>query len=591
MRSDERPPTPWSSQRPRLAKGVALISVGVVILMLLPGGPIGLQPATSAGVSGISTSPMPALSNLPVAQSPATGDIGPAPTPFSSHSSTPNATISVVNISKAKHIPFPFWGVNVAAQQGFSTADASNVAATPINFIRYPGGIVGEEFNYTSGVITNIDGSTVKAGTPTSTFVTSCNSIHCQAIFQLPAEIDQPQTAAYYADYVVNTLHFQPNYWEIGNSVPGWTHFGTPWSQWGTKGGNTITAVLFAQLVGKYITAIKAVDPHAHFIALGVAMGTPDYAKTYVSEVAAVDGPNLSGVSVHSYTMGAAPSNPTWPELLANLNGKYSLTNQVAADRSYLQASCPKCNLKLFVSEANGAEVNDYTKLLSTFAGDLYVAADVTMGLNLRLKNIDWFCYDCHYGGAWELSTNHFQTQYTLFTQMMTDLGRDTLGSTVTGPSSFYATATYGITSGLALLMVNTNMTRKVSVDLTQTGILPLSIGNLRQWVNGSVGPTNSSVLIGSTLTLPALSISILTVGPQGLGGGGVPARTVHAAHDRDRPSAAPSSPSRTPPANGAPVRTGPTCPLPLPTSWVPNVPPAGPRAAAVDSKPPQGST
>jgi hypothetical protein len=538
-----------------MLKGLVLLSIAVVVLMALPGGSFGFAPTVSGG-------PVPLASALPVG--PNGGVVPPNATtanasiadPLILPTTTASASVSVVNSSKAQHLPFEFWGVNVAAQQGFSDKDAGKVAATPVTFIRFPGGIVGEEYNYTSGVITNIDGSTVK-GTPVKTFISSCETINCHAIFQLPAEIDQPQTAAYYANYVVNTLHYQPSYWEIGNSVPGWTHFQTPWSQWKNTGGNVISASAFAKLVGQYIIAVKAVDHRAHFIALGVAMGTTDYAKAWVSEVALVDGPNLSGISVHSYTMGSAPANPTWAELLANLNGKYSLTNQVEADRGFMQAECPTCHLKLFVTEANGAEVNNYTTLLSSFAGELYIAADVTMGLSLRVKNIDWFCFHCSYDGAWD-NGGTWQMQYTLFSQMFTNLGHSTLSTTVTGPSSFYAAATYGPTHGLALLLVNTNLTTKVAVDLTQTGIISGAAARLEQWVNGSSVPTNSSIPVKGSITLPALSISILIVAPVGLGPGASPHRAPHHAAPA---GAAPFGPGPT--GNAAPIPTPHCAPTP----------------------------
>jgi hypothetical protein len=541
----------------RLPITVLLFSVGVVALLLLTAiplaqtfGPTGV--ASGTGPSTAVSAPANVVSVVPTAPA------ALASTPVMGQSEgTPSATVSVANISEAKSLGWSFWGVNVAAEQKFTTTDAMNIANTPVTFIRFPGGIVGEEYNYTTGLITNVDGSTVQ-GTNISDFVTACDAIDCHAILQLPTEIDQPWTAAYYAYYVVHTLHFQPAYWELGNSVPGWTHFGTKWSQWGTRGGNAITPALFAAEVLTYVSAVKAVDSKAHFIALGVAMGVPDYAKTWVSEVALVDGSVLSGISVHSYTMNGPPSTPTWSGLLANLNGKYSLPEQVAADRSYMVAECPTCNLKLFVSEANGAEDSNYTTLLPTFAGELYIAGDTAQAINLRLTNLDWFCYDCNYGGAWETSVNAWQPQYKLFTQMMVNLGSKSLETKVTGPSTFYAASTYS-SAGLALLFVNTNMTSKVSVKLSQTGILSGAQANQEQWVSTGNGPTNKSITIGSTLTIPALSITILTVAPNGIGEG-VNFHPAHhhakAAHGSAVPSVShPVPPTSVPVSHAAPAQ------------------------------------
>ncbi len=555
---------------------VRLLAVGLIAVLVLP--------ASLLGVAGVSTAVAPTVTAtappstgavVQVVNSTPVASVAPTAVPAAT---TPSASITIVNASFAKHISWSFWGINVAAQQTFKTSDASNIAATPVDFIRFPGGDVGEQYNYTSGIITNNNGATQHAGTSVSQFVTSCESISCHAIMQLPAEIDQPYTAAYYANYVVHTLNFQPAYWEIGNAVPGWTHFDQPWSAWSSASSQHITADGFAAEVGQYITAIKAVDKGAHFIAFGSAMGTPDYAKVWISELALVDGKNLSGISVHSYVMGAAPANPTWSDLLSNLNGKYSMVDQVTADRSYLTANCPKCNLKLFITEANGAEVNNYTQLLPSFAGDLYLAADVVYGLNLRLTNIDWFCYASNYGGAWD-NGGTWQMQYTLFTQMFSELGHSTLATAVSGPSSFYAAATYSKSTGLALLMVNANITSKVSVNLGATGILLGAAGDLRQWANGSTGPKNSTLTLGTTLTLPALSISVLRVAPLGLGVGASPSQVHHLNRSSTRSSAPQPSPAPvagngvapTPPSSG----TGHGLPTPGPGPSHPLVPAA----------------
>lgn len=486
----------------------ALAAVVLFVLLTLPSGFAGVistpPPSTVQGSSS-----MASPSHL------SSGATPPAP-------ASPGAVnISVANLTKAKALPYQFWGANVVATDAFGTSDANNLSATPTTFLRFPGGGLGEDLNYTSGLITNSDGTTQQATTTVASFISTCRTIHCNAILQLPAEIDEPQTAAYYASYVVNTLRFQPAYWEIGNSPPGWTHFGSPWSGWTASGGATVTPLGFAQLVGAYITAIKAVDPKAAFVAFGAAAGS--YIKPWVSDLAALDGPNLTGIAIHSYTFGTAPANPTWAQLLANLDGTYSLTTQVNATRGYIAAACPSCSTLVFVTEANAAEVNNYTALDSTFAGTLYIASDVVQAIQLRLTNLDWYCYECNFSGTWISQTHRVQMQYTLFSQMLDHLGDETLPTTVRGaPTTFFATATYGA-SGLVLLMVNTNTTSAVSVSLAHTGITPGSSATRERWSNGSGAPGTVSVVPGSTISIPALSIELLTVGPTGLAKGYAP--------------------------------------------------------------------
>jgi hypothetical protein len=458
----------------------------------------------------------------------AAGGAGAA-SPISLFSTSASGSVVVGDFSKATPIPSPFWGVDVEPDQRFNSADAASVAATPVTYIRFPGGLLGEEFNYTSGIITNLDGSQSRSSTSTAEFVAACKQIGCHAIMQLPAEIDQPATAAYYANYVVHTLGYQPAYWEFGNSPSGWTHFNVPWSNWKSGGGGNITPLPFANLVHTYITAVLKVDPAAKFLALGAGMGgkskgVPTYSKPWVEELAKVDGQALSGISVHSYVLGG-PSNPTDAELLANLNGVYSLSAEVTADRSFIKAACPTCtNMGVFVTEINAAEVGSYAKLLTSFAGTLYLAADTVQGLALQVPNLDWFCYDCGYAGAWSQHPLKWQMQYYLFSDIMTQLKTETLPTTVTGPSTLYAIATYD-KSGLALLLVNAGTTTGVSVGLAQSGFVLGHAGVTEySWQDGSKLPTKSSVTLSSTVNLPALSIVLLTVGTSGTKSPGQPA-------------------------------------------------------------------
>jgi hypothetical protein len=411
--------------------------------------------------------------------------------------------------SEATPISSAFWGVNIAAAQRFNSADAASVAATPANYLLYPAGILGEEYNYTSGVLTATDGSQSQASASTSQFVASCEQIDCHAILQLPAEIDRPGIAAYYANYVVHTLGFQPDYWEIGNDPSGWTHFNVSWSNWASDGGGNTTPLQFANLVHAYIAAVLNVDPAGQFLALGAGMGGKNYDKAWVEELAKVDGKQLAGIAVHSYIEGG-PSNGTDAQLFANLNGFYSLPDQVQADRSYIEAACPDCShLQVFVTEINAAEAGGYESLLPTFAGTLYLAADIAQGLTLQATNLDWFAYDSHYAGAWSTGVDKWQSQYYLFTDLATQLKTETLPTTITGPSTLYGAATYN-TSGLALLLVNVNTTSAVQLNLTSSEFSPTSALTQYLWVNGTSLPVASKLPAGVSPVLPPLSIEIL---------------------------------------------------------------------------------
>jgi len=464
------------------ASGARLVAIAVLLVTLI--GVVSMPTPGSGGASPVASSSVP----------PASG------------------RVLVGAFSDATPISSAFWGINVQSTNRFNSTDAASVAATPVTFVRFPGGNLGEEFNYTSGIITNITGAQSRSETSTQAFITACQRFHCNAILQLPAEIDQPGTAAYYAAYVVHTLGYQPAYWEIGNDPSGWTHFNVSWSKWATERGGNTTPAPFATLVQTYIKAVLAVDPAAKFLALGAGAGSKNYAKSWVEELARVDGHALSGISVHSYIEGG-PSNPTDAQLFANLNGPYSLSPQVSADRSYITAACPTCtNLGVFVSEINAAEVSPYNQLLPSFAGTLYLAAETVQGLALEVANLDWFAYDCHYTGAWSQEPQKWQMQYYLFSDLMTHLENETLPTTVTGPSTLYAMATYD-GSSLALLLVNVNTTTSVQLNLSAAGFSPAVPLTQYLWVNGTPLPVETQLPAGESLVLPPLSTAVL-VGP-----------------------------------------------------------------------------
>ncbi len=440
-----------------------------------------------------------------------------SPPTIATAGSVAGAQVKVASFSTAQWIPPTFWGVNVEGLNVFGTADTAAISHTPVRYIRFPGGGLAEGLNYTSGRITLKNGSYVQAGTSIRTFVTMCQSIGCHAILQLPAEIDQPQTAAYYVQFVVNTLGYQPAYWEIGNAPGGWTHMGVPWSRWATTTGVTPTPQNFVVLLRSYMLAIRAVDPTAKFLALGAGAGDKNYSQTWITAVVKAEGKNLSGISIHSYILGGTVSHPTDQQLFSNLHGVYSLPDQVNAVRGFIRQACPTCHqLQVFVTEINAAELSPYDTLLPTFAGTLYVGAEITQGLSLHVPNMDWFCFVCTYGGAWGQSTGHWQMQYYLFADILSHLQHKYLPANVTGPSTFYAAATYG-TGGLALLLLNLNVSNSVNVALGSAGIVLGSSVSMYGWNGSALQPHESAFVLPQTLTLRPETLVLLVASPSEL--------------------------------------------------------------------------
>jgi len=375
--------------------------------------------------------------------------------------------IEVAPLASARAIASGFWGVDLSALGTPNATDASRLLETPARYLHFPTGFLGEELNYTSGVITDPNGTPSLASMNISEFIGICRAIHCHAILQLPAEIDAPETAAFYVHYVVDQLGFQPAFWEIGDSPSGWQHFGIPWSAWTPAQNVNITPIPFALLVETYIDAILPVDSDAHFLALGTGLGPLDFSKSWIEALAEIDGPFLSGISVHSYPLNETSLPATASGLFAALAGGESLTEQVEHDREWIRDACPSCtNLGVFVVEANAAQIPPWYPLMATFDGTLYLAADAINGLDLGLANLDWLCFQCDFPNAWEQSPSEVQSPFYLFADVLDRLGNSTLGTNVTGASPVYALATVN-GSEESLLVVNLNQSHPLALNLS----------------------------------------------------------------------------------------------------------------------------
>jgi hypothetical protein len=439
--------------------------------------------------------------------------------PPRSEAAGPNATtaVSATIVVKPWIPPQPispqFWGLDVVASHPFTAADGAAVAATPITYIRFPGGVLGETFNYTTNeLISPVTGRWSPANATLQQFISTCESFHCHAILQLPAEINSSSTAAYFVNYTENTLHFHPDYWEIGDAPGTWAHFNVPWSEWATVPGTNATPLPFAEMVHAYIQRIRAVDPTTPITALGIASVISDYAKPWIEDLAKIDGPELGAITLHSYAGRSGPTNGTVGTFLSSLQGPYSLPTITSHARLYIRAACPNCtHLRFFVTEINAAYgTGTYTQYLPTFNDTLFLAAEVTQGLNDYLANLDWFAFDSHFGGSWEQSPGAWQSQYYLFRDVLSLLGNETLPSSVGGPPDLFAAVTVS-GARTAVLVVNANLTAPVGLNLSRAGFAPGAPLTETYWPTGAATPGNLSVPANGSSTLAPLSVAVFS--------------------------------------------------------------------------------
>jgi hypothetical protein len=399
------------------------------------------------------------------------------------------------------------WGVNVAPTHVFNASETKLVAATPVRYLRFPGGDDTEWLNWTSGVLTEPEGTTTHATTSLADFVTACEAIQCKAILGLPAEIDQPSTAASYVTYTEHTLGFYPAYWEIGNEPSAWTHYDQPWYQWGTA-GTGVTPDQYAILVHQYIAAIRQVDPSTPILGLAAAeKGSP---TEWIPPLLALDGPALAGISIHEYPAVPTPAFVSPVRYFSSLTyGEYAIPTVVPSYWSSISASCPRCSLQLFLTETGTSDgaTGAFAGYDSGFDGALYEAAEVTQLLAQKVANVDWFTLQGGYASAWLKGAAQLTPTYGFFSEILPQLGSNYLPTTVAGFPGVYAAGTTGGPHGYSLLVVNTNPASKVVFSLSQAGFVGSTV-SATYWPSGAQNAT--TVNFSGSAALAPLSVAIL---------------------------------------------------------------------------------
>jgi hypothetical protein len=424
-----------------------------------------------------------------------------------------DARVAVGPTASSTPISPAFWGINMAATHPFTSAEVSLLSETPVRYLRFPGGITAEWMNYTSALIyNNTTGVPAPALTSVAQFVSSCQLLGCHAILQLPAEIDSPATAAYDVAYVEDTLHFRPAYWEIGNDPNLWTHFRTPWTQWATSVTGNATPVAFAELVHAYIAAIRPIDPTTPILALG----SGDFNSNniaWIRELMQIDGSEIAGISIHSYPAGHGPPSPSLGSFFDSLSGSFGVPSLLSVDREIIRSACVTCTAtQVFLTEVSASYgKGTYGPFLSSFDGTLFIAAETLQGLDNRAANMDWFCLDCNFGGAWIGSSGQPLANYFLFRDVMSRLGPNVLPVATSGYGNLYSAATTGPGGGVELLVVNTNPSVELRLNVSGPwgSTAPPASGWF--WDGTTPEPVPLSPSAGDTFLLAPLSLAILS--------------------------------------------------------------------------------
>ncbi|MGA8663556.1 MAG: hypothetical protein WB809_00580 [Thermoplasmata archaeon] len=350
------------------------------------------------------------------------------------------------------------------------------------------------------------ENGTTQAQVTLADFISVCNASDCAAIIELPLEIDRPYTAAYEVGYIENTLLFHPAYWELGNEPASWTCYGVPWHDWGTDCPGGVNATSYATEVGKYIPAVRAVDPSAQFIGLG---GTNE--ASWITPLEQADGHNLAAISLHSYVddLDPNPTNLSLANFFWGLTGPTAVPRLLEAARNALEGACSTCPTRVFITEMDSVSVGQpLSAFLDTYYNGLFFAAEITQGLNSQTSNIDPFAWEGGQNGI--INSSGVAPRYVVESSFFNRLGPLEYNASVNRTDVFAAVT--GGNGTNELLVVNTNTTTPVAVSLNSSGLAFSGSVKVWTWSPSDSSPSESNIsatAIGS-VTVPALSVMLV---------------------------------------------------------------------------------
>ena len=428
-----------------------------------------------------------------------------------------NTQISITSFSPNATLPAAFWSTSVLADGPIDGNTSLELNATPARWIVFPGGYLADEMDLANSTIHGAKGETYAATTTTPQFVAWCRSVACHAIFEVPGEINSSSTAAYYVRYVEQTLHFHPDYWEIGNEPAIWKKYNLPWSEWASSSTTPPTTTQYAYLVHLYIAAMRSVDPTISIIGFP-GSGTGSYMESdWLSATVSENGPNLSGVGIHVYPGGLGPTDPSQATLttfLNSLSSHASLPVRVPTDLAAIRSACSKCGpIPLLVTEYGSDNPGD---LMDAFIGGfpqvVYIGAELSQAADLGIGNMAYWSFQHDSPSAWfpvgALSLPIYQFYAEIASRLGPGILPVNLTSTVRG---IYALATVGNSSSspIDLLVDDANATLPIAFSTAATGLDTSGPIETWSWNNSSTEPVVRYWPTGlpSTWTEPAASI------------------------------------------------------------------------------------
>ncbi|MGP8073376.1 MAG: fibronectin type III domain-containing protein [Thermoplasmata archaeon] len=479
------------------------------------------------------------LSSLPLTLAGPPGAASPSPsaTPSTASDQFTGGPMKSVGVTSVKNftsnlVSSPaFYGVNVRSAESFTAADAFALKDTNTLTWRYPGGDEGETYNYTTNLLNT--SSHAKEKNSVSNFVGLCVLDACRAILQLPAEIDDPATDAYFVHYIEYWLNytvdgepregFTPWLWEFGNEPSEWTNFGLQWSLWRNTGVNA-TPTSYAAIVPSIIEAIRSVDQTTPIDPLGGIGGSAGFDRPWVYDVMSAAQTTVQFLSIHSYPEGSRSATSDAGFYSPVYSGSSALDELLPNLSATILLACANCtDVRLLVSESGASTTSVNPTYEEGFPMAMWDATEVIQSSAANASSIDFFAFLNSYPGSFMLTAPNasspyprFDPSYYLFKDITPFLGSTVLNVTLnnTDGGKLQVGGWRGSGNNWSLLLVNLDTQYNLTVTIAGSGF-PVE-GNIEYYTwNGSTqDPVGNATTWMNSTTFPPNSLELITVYP-----------------------------------------------------------------------------
>jgi hypothetical protein len=436
-----------------------------------------------------------------------------------------SATFTVKNYSP-QHTDGPsddgFFGTSTNWNEPFTTTDAQYLTEANVTMWRYPGGSNGDDFNFT----TNTQPSTgTVAQNSISSFVSLCETYGCHAMLQLPLEPNNPGIVAQDVRYIVDTLHFEPFVWELGNEPGYWDNYGQPWTEWATGPTSTCSPSCFGALLPAMVAAVRQYSsaPISGIGGVGSGQGYGG-AFAYYEAVTASVGNEIQYVSQHNYNGGNNHTSVSsfYAAAAANNNLSASLANTHSAILAGCAAggfgsSCG--NIGILTSEFGASTKQKNIPYETGYPMVLWEGAGLVHTFQGNADAIDPFAYDNEYPGSFIVTKPILNPVYYFYKDIAKFMGNVVLNTTYTvATTSIYKTTYIGATwqhpNNWALLITNTATTSQLNVTIAGSGFPTHGAIMTYTWATNATEPAGATHSYLNYTVVAPQSLELVMVGP-----------------------------------------------------------------------------